>query len=66
MAMTGKEALAIFDPNGFDLVLLDIQLPDITGLDISRELKNCYQGRQLSPLIFPDFQRTKRLGKSIL
>lgn len=33
--MTGKAALEMFEPGEYDLVLLDIQLPDMTGLDIS-------------------------------
>ncbi|KZG25250.1 aerobic respiration two-component sensor histidine kinase ArcB, partial [Salmonella enterica subsp. enterica serovar Tennessee] len=38
VAMTGKAALEMFAPGEYDLVLLDIQLPDMTGLDIAREL----------------------------
>lgn len=49
--MTGKDALAMFDPDEFDLVLLDIQLPDMTGLDIASQLKSRYQGRHMPPLI---------------
>lgn len=37
VAMTGKAALEMFAPGEYDLVLLDIQLPDMTGLDIARE-----------------------------
>ncbi|NDL63560.1 aerobic respiration two-component sensor histidine kinase ArcB [Enterobacteriales bacterium SAP-6] len=51
VAMTGTDALAMFDPDEYDLVLLDIQLPDMTGLDISRELRRRYAGQQLPPLI---------------
>lgn len=51
VAMNGKDALEMFDPDEFDLALLDIQLPDMTGLDIARELRQRYQGRQLPPLI---------------
>ncbi len=51
VAMNGRDALAMFDPDEYDLVLLDIQLPDMTGLDISRELRKRYQGQQLPPLI---------------
>lgn len=51
VAMTGKDALAMFDPDKFDLVLLDIQLPDMTGLDIASQLKSRYQGRYMPPLI---------------
>ncbi len=32
VAMTGKAALEMFKPGEYDLVLLDIQLPDMTGL----------------------------------
>ncbi len=51
VAMTGSDALEMFDPDEYDLVLLDIQLPDMTGLDISRELRRRYAGRDLPPLI---------------
>lgn len=51
VAMTGQEALTMFDPNEFDLVLLDIQLPDMTGLDVARELRKKYAGQDLPPLI---------------
>ena len=39
VAMTGKDALEMFAPGEYDLVLLDIQLPDMTGFDISKQLK---------------------------
>lgn len=51
VAMNGHDALAMFDPDDFDLVLLDIQLPDMTGLDIARELRRRYSGQALPPLI---------------
>ncbi|MDQ1212557.1 CheY-like chemotaxis protein/HPt (histidine-containing phosphotransfer) domain-containing protein [Pantoea anthophila] len=51
VAMTGSEALAMFDPLEFDLVLLDIQLPDMTGLDVSRAIRQQYQGAHLPPLV---------------
>ena len=51
VAMTGSEALAMFDPLEFDLVLLDIQLPDMTGLDVSRAIRQQYQGTHLPPLV---------------
>ncbi|MFP1922797.1 aerobic respiration two-component sensor histidine kinase ArcB [Lonsdalea quercina] len=51
VAMTGQEALAMFDPNEFDLVLLDIQLPDMTGLDVARELRARYGQQTLPPLV---------------
>lgn len=51
VAMTGQEALTMFDPDKFDLVLLDIQLPDMTGLDVARELRKKYAGQNVPPLI---------------
>ncbi|WP_315708635.1 aerobic respiration two-component sensor histidine kinase ArcB [Brenneria uluponensis] len=51
VAMTGQAALDMFDPDEFDLVLLDIQLPDMTGLDVARKLRECYAHRDLPPLV---------------
>ena len=51
VAMTGKAALEMFKPGEYDLVLLDIQLPDMTGLDISRELTRRYSRDDLPPLV---------------
>ena len=50
----GKEALdkiSASRPGEYDLVLLDIQLPDMTGLDISRELTKRYPREDLPPLV---------------
>ncbi|OBT07323.1 aerobic respiration two-component sensor histidine kinase ArcB [Vibrio sp. UCD-FRSSP16_10] len=49
VAMTGKEALSKFEPADYDLVLLDIQLPDMTGFDIANELQNRYTN--LPPIV---------------
>ncbi|SMY37305.1 aerobic respiration two-component sensor histidine kinase ArcB [Photobacterium andalusiense] len=43
VAMRGDEALAMFRPEDYDLVLLDIQLPDMTGFDIAQQLRQKYQ-----------------------
>ncbi|ELT9872647.1 aerobic respiration two-component sensor histidine kinase ArcB [Escherichia coli] len=51
VAMTGKAALEMFKPGEYDLVLQDIQLPDMTGLDISRELTKRYPREDLPPLV---------------
>ncbi|EFJ3310350.1 aerobic respiration two-component sensor histidine kinase ArcB [Escherichia coli] len=51
VAMTGKVALEMFKPGEYDLVLLDIQLPDMTGLDISRALTKRYPREDLPPLV---------------
>lgn len=48
LAFTGKEALALLSQHTFHLILLDINLPDATGFELCREL------RQVStvPIIF--------------
>lgn len=51
VAMTGKAALEMFKPGEYDLVLLDIKLPDMTGLDISRALTKRYPREDLPPLV---------------
>lgn len=40
IAKSGREAIQTFKREKFDLVLLDLRLPDIDGIDILRELKN--------------------------
>ena len=51
VAMNGHDALAMFDPDKFDLVLLDIQLPDMTGLDVARQIHERYGHRALPLLV---------------
>ncbi|WP_434525793.1 aerobic respiration two-component sensor histidine kinase ArcB [Photorhabdus asymbiotica] len=51
VVMNGQDALEMFQPGEFDLVLLDIQLPDMSGLDIARELRKRYTEQELPPLI---------------
>ena len=48
--MCGAEALDKFRPDRYDLVFLDIQLPDMTGFDIADELYRRYPD-QLPPLV---------------
>lgn len=39
VAQTAQEALALFDQDTFDLLLLDLTLPDGTGFDICRSVR---------------------------
>ena len=39
IAETGPAALAQFDKNGADLVLLDLMLPGLSGVDVCRQLR---------------------------
>ena len=49
VAMTGEEAKQKFVPQEYDLVFLDIQLPDITGFDVAAFYRETYDN--LPPLV---------------
>jgi two-component system response regulator RegX3 len=40
IAATGQDALAEFDRNGADIVLLDLMLPGMSGTDVCKALRN--------------------------
>lgn len=53
VAMCGEEAKRTFTPAEYDLVFLDIQLPDMTGFDVAAYYRKTYQekGIELPPLV---------------
>jgi two-component system aerobic respiration control sensor histidine kinase ArcB len=53
VAMCGEEAKQLFSPTDYDLVFLDIQLPDMTGFDVAAYYRQTYQenGVALPPLV---------------
>jgi DNA-binding response OmpR family regulator len=46
-AANGSTGLALFDEGDFDLVLLDLRLPDISGFDVCRSLR----AKSIAPII---------------
>jgi DNA-binding NarL/FixJ family response regulator len=56
-AGTGAEALAIARRTGVALVVLDVHLPDISGYEVCRELRESF-GEQL-PILFLSGTRTE-------
>ncbi len=38
-AKTGKEALEMAQSNSYDIILMDIQLPDISGITVTKQIK---------------------------
>lgn len=51
VVMSGAEALARFSPNQYQLILLDIQLPDMSGFDVVKRLRAAYPKELLPPLV---------------
>ncbi len=43
VAMNGQEAIRLFERNVYDIVLLDIKLPDMSGFDIAEHLHQKYE-----------------------
>ncbi len=46
-ADTGKEAIGLLEERGFDLVLLDLRLPDIGGFELARRLREVRPGLEM-------------------
>ena len=44
---TGREAIAQAHAADFDLAIVDIGLPDVSGLDVARELRRLPNGRTM-------------------
>jgi CheY-like chemotaxis protein/putative methionine-R-sulfoxide reductase with GAF domain len=49
-AGTGKEALALYEQNDIDCIILDIGLPDISGFDLIHKLEHV-KGHNIPPII---------------
>ena len=47
--VSSREALHVFnnDPDGFDLVITDHTMPELTGMDLSREILTLRQGQPI-------------------
>lgn len=43
-AASGREALALYKNEGFDLVITDLVMPDVSGIDLIMELRNLNSG----------------------
>ena len=51
VAPTGKKGMELAHESKFDLIILDIDLPDISGLEICRDLKERHLSRR-TPIVF--------------
>ncbi len=46
-AADGQEALAMVERESFDVILLDVMMPGITGLDVLRQIRRTHDGTSL-------------------
>lgn len=54
VALDGKSAIDLFSKNNYDFLLIDIQLPDMTGFEVAQNLTDMYNSEKidyLPPLI---------------
>ena len=49
-AITGEQAITLFKTQAFDLVLSDIGLPDISGLEVARQIRAIEQENKRTPI----------------
>ena len=50
MAVDGTEAIRLFKENNYDLVFMDLGLPDIHGIEVSKELQKI-ESKQSIPIV---------------
>ena len=64
-AGTGKEALALYEQNDIDCIILDIGLPDISGFDLIHKLEHV-KGHNIPPIIiYTGKELTKEENKEL-
>jgi len=50
LATTGHQTLAMFG-KGYDLILMDVGLPDISGIDVAAEIRRLEDDNKRTPII---------------
>ena len=58
----GKQGLACAKQNKFDLLLLDVMLPEVSGLDICREIRHCKPEQAILMLTSKNSETDRVLG----
>ena len=59
LAETGEQALRLFEEGLYDLILLDIGLPDMSGVEVGRTIRSYKEGKDIPILALTGF------GKSV-
>jgi two-component system alkaline phosphatase synthesis response regulator PhoP len=65
-AEDGRSAVSYMRENRPDLILLDINLPDINGYDICRSFKNNHATKKIPIILFTGLGKTKEVDKGFL
>lgn len=51
IASNGEEALRLFKNNQYELIFMDIGLPDISGIEITKQIRNIEPDTQRTPIV---------------
>ena len=65
-AASGPEALAIFERQTFDLVVLDLRMPGLDGLDVARRMAHQRSERTLPPMVLATATPTAEIQAAAL
>lgn len=51
IAINGSEAIRLFEKNDYDIVFMDLGLPDISGIEVTKELRRIEGVKSSIPII---------------
>ncbi|QHQ62748.1 PAS domain S-box protein [Anaerocolumna sedimenticola] len=51
IACNGKEALALYDQNNYDIILMDIQMPVMNGVETAKQIRIRENGSKHTPIV---------------
>jgi PleD family two-component response regulator len=57
IASDGREAVKAFEEGMFDLILMDVQMPELDGLEATEAIRKLEAGRNRTPIICSDGTR---------
>ncbi|HEY2566693.1 MAG TPA: response regulator [Candidatus Aquirickettsiella sp.] len=59
IAINGLEAIRLFKKNDYDIVFMDLGLPDISGIEVTKELRRFEEVQNSIPIIALTAHHTK-------